>query len=467
MQFRYGQYSIIENVSPFIPVNPLLEKVLPALNPYQTPANSYETAKPMPTNFNIYNAKNPTPVQYKPAPPIYGQPPVAPLSYNNYAPPPPPPPLPVSYPISYPALPSPIFTQPQPDVSYGLHYEQNPGFQIPTPSYPTSPVPYTVPPPPPALPPLAPPNPYVVPPPLPYPALPVQPNYASAIPYPPAVQPYVPPVVYYDKPEESKSNETEKLAALIEIKKDDLLAEAKSTIPLSISNETPLAKSISGKTSAEKSSTISDKSMKPLTDSATQTSSAQSAVTKSVAKSLTSNLTAVPPKQQRYVGYRYIQQADRRRSAPSNANAQELALKNYQQQYQQQYQQYQQQYQQYQQQYQQQQQIYRRSLSNTVQPKSNLHLPTPDSANKTTTDSKKRTTYQYRTINKEAPKNVRGSSYNYAPKPFYPAASTAYQQTSIYNENNVAESILRGFSVNPEDNNNKGIVRIFEEVRIE
>lgn len=466
---RYGQYSVSENVSPYIPLNPYTESFLPTQNSYQTPANSYEPPpKPMPASFSVYTATNPAPVQYKPAKPIYTtQPspvnyappnsytPVAPLqttnyATNNYAAAAPPPPSQPAYATGLPAYTSyaapptsPIYL-PKPDIIYGLNYEQNqkPVF-VPTASYPTS-----------------------------------VSSYPASIPYyhqpmiPSSVyKPYVIPVISnYDLPVASKANDTEKAS---EPKKEETPVPADPKIVSTpIINESPAVKP---PPTAESQSAVekvpapqTPVQVKPASSPAPPAPPApQTPVASKPAKPVeATKLVTKANYTKKFTGYRYVnrrksQQLDRR-SIPAMYNQAPARIANHPSSL-----------------------AYRSASAPYLAPPANPNPYPPSSlnyANKTApaVDYYKRShsgPNQYKTVAKEtkhsSPTNLNSRGVSYASnnaynnqKAYYPQASTAtyQQQTSVYNENNVAEVVLRGYSVNAEDNNNKAVVRVFEEV---
>ena len=441
---RYGQYQLSENVSPYVPASFLASLSSAA---YQTPANSYEPPKPMPANFNVYTTKNPAPVQYKPAPPVYGQsagyPIGPPVSYAPAAP---------QYaPVSYGPPP------PPPAISYGVNYEHN-----------KQPV-YV---------PAASPQSYLVPPPHAYPAIP---SYMPVLPALP---------IEIVKPEASKAaNETlEKIEEKIDGKVESPVVEPPPPVPAdpakpavsAISNEAPAVKPIEkpDKKIQGKPTKPTDKKL-PLEPAKPPPPAPVVPPRAHVPGYQRTNLTGRSQKfaDHRVTGYRYLAQSNRRRSAPTTYGQASPARN---------------------------QQYYRSSPTYPYPPSVNYS----DSANQTT-GYYRRAAYQYRTT--AAAKDAkRGAAYGpgySAASPAYGAASPAYgaaspaygaaspaysaaspsysaaspgysaaktyyssattnyqQQASVYNENNVAESVLRGYSVNPEDNNNKAIVRVFEEV---
>lgn len=426
---RYAQYQLTENVSPYVPLS-----FLAGLNPaaYQTPANSYELAKPMPANFNVYTAKNPAPVQYKPAPPVYGQPPANAYPSGppvSYAPSPPP----AGY--APPPLPPANLYPPPPAVNYGVNYEHNKlPLYLPGVGYPASP------------------QSYLVQPPAAYPPI-------------PSYMPAIPTIVEPVKPEASKAKEIEKVEEKIEAAAAAAAAAADPPPPVeaikpavsAILNEAPAIK-------PDKNVLI--KPAKPVLPVPADKIPPVPAV--EPAKPVPPVPLPIPiPKYKsqrsdsRVTGYRYVAQSNRRRSAPTT-NGQATSARN--------------------------QQQYRSAPA--YPPYQTAAYPPSVSysdANQTASYYKRAATSyanQYKATAKDA---KRGAAYapaygaaspayapaspGYAPatpaygaassKSYYPAAG-AYQPQA-YNENNVAEAVLRGFSVNPEENNNKAIVRIFEE----
>lgn len=452
----YGTYTVTGNLSPYIPINPYTEGYAASSgSSYQTPANSYQAPKPMPANFNVYTAKNPAPVLYKPAKPTYSQP----TSYSQ--------------PISYAA---PAY-QAQPDVTYGLNYEHNqtPVF-VPSVSYPSTvaypasaahPVSYSSPAP----------NVYSAPSPTAYPATPAYSSlarpgpvsYGSPVPPVPLPVPMIPPSAYpkpplytfpvtHEKPSVPK-NETETKPSTDGTDKPansaPILNEKPSVKP---PTETPKVPSPEVKPPAAPVSPSPPTEPKPVplpTPLPTPKAPLKGQPTYPGRANYTNKFT----------GYRYIAKPYSRRSYDTRSMP--LAYnQNYVRNYNPNY--------------------YIRSQAHPQQTGPNPYPPsTLNNQNGTKVNDNRRnvapverrssTTYnsvnQYRLApTSKHPTNTRhanyyaNTNYNYnanTAKNYYAAAS--YPPTSIYNENNVAEVVLRGYSVNADENNNKAIVRIFEE----
>ena len=399
----------------------------------------------MPANFNVYSAKNPAPIQYKPAS-VYPQP-ANPISYPAAA----------AYPAlpnyQATALPSSPYNYHSQVVDYGLHYEQNQSpIVIPTPNYPTNPMAYSdlpasYPAPPASYP--APPASYPAPP-ASYPVAPSYPAPAPGYSALPASYPALPasyPIVStYEKPAMSTTkNETDPKPST-DPKKDE------PTTP--VMNEKP---------SVKPPKTEPKPPVKPpvvVDPKPTPTPAPKPPKTE-----------PKPPKKNyanKFTGYRYIMKPSVRRSLPT-LDARSAAL------------------------YHQNQAInYYRSLPTAPYLQngasySNLNPYPPSTQNysnstklvsdyykksssNSTLDKRSTSNNQFRQLTvRETTRHPTYASrnVNYAnQKPYYPAASTSYQipSTPIYNENNVAEAVLRGYSINADENNNKAIVRLFEEV---
>jgi len=440
----YGQYTITENVSPYIPLNILGINTDPYINSYgQTPANAYETPAPMSTSFNVYKAaSNPAPVQYKPAIPIPAHTePVSlstPVNYgvdSTYAP--------VVQPqltSSYSLSPSylPVASHSPPIASYGQSpaiYPSSSSYALPLASYSSAPIAHS-------------PKPDII-----YGInyektfVPVtnyhSPSPVSYHPTPEPIHPYIPPITYpaktitYGKVEKPYASKTEEEKPPTNLpKKEEGTTTKKPPTTVTVNNDPP--------------------SVKPPTEP-------KDTVTPSPVNKPTSTIKAAP-KNEKLTGYRYIN----RRTLPVNTRS--PPMPNF---------------------YNQQPAI--RSTQKTAyayrstSPYLAQTSPLARSVNRTLGEQMRRSPVaptNFRSI--PVAKNSRGANYYGASSPIYNSPkhhysagyqpsgpiynspkhhySTGYQSSgSIYNENNVAEVVLRGYSQNKDENANKAIIRIFEE----
>lgn len=466
-------------------MNPYTNAYLPG----QTAVNSYQYSKPAAPSLPVYNAPNPLPVQYKPAQNIYSNnypssPPVQPVVSNygstvNY------PPKPQTYaapalttytsPSTYTSPPAPTYQQ---DI-IGLNFEQNqiPIF-IPTLNYPSS-LPIFAPPPPP---PVATVPQVYQPLTISYPSLPGAPVYPSAsypsllsppsysslaypgVAYPTISYPTYPPasiVTSYETPPPSNTTDAPT--------EPTVTSGPVTASPLPTHEPIPVTTTPAPYPPAV---VVGQPTGKIQAKPGANAKKIHKAQIKPKSGQLGGNYT------RKFTGYRYINTKKNlpiakpaaapkidRRSSPSSY-----------------YQQAPNQYQ-----YPRQTSYAYRSLNPYLQtnpppqptPATTISNDTSGYAadyNKRTSINTNQAKVIARNTNNQQPIHVknfdpRGFNYVNNNNPFnqksnypLPIYSVNQQQQSAYSENNVAEGVLRGYSVIPDENNNKAIVRIFEEV---